>query len=215
MPSEIRFLNKLSFPFQFFLRSPSDILLIAGFIGFAVRPWWRRGWRQWTKDRDLSVLLLLLPFLFIGSWAPMLSYRQYYYPFVPFLLLGNVIGLARAPSLRPQAPRFLWLTAFVSLAESLFFIPGSLAFYDYSRWPVFAAHARGEALAALAPRGRVLTLAPIFPWKAAARFIRNLPPARLPGGPLRWWIRNAARLSACSRRRTCRASSPRIRPRQS
>jgi hypothetical protein len=50
-PGEIAFWNKLSFPFQFFLRSPSDILLIAGFIFFAVRPWWRSCLSGWRNDR--------------------------------------------------------------------------------------------------------------------------------------------------------------------
>ena len=90
VPREITFWNKLSFPFQFFLRSPTDVLLLAGFVWFALLPWWRSGWGGWKRDRSLSVLLLLLPFLFIGSWAPTPSYRQYYYPFVPFLLLGTL-----------------------------------------------------------------------------------------------------------------------------
>ncbi|MGI8436007.1 MAG: hypothetical protein ACR2NX_03765, partial [Chthoniobacterales bacterium] len=112
VPREITFWNKLSFPFQYFSRSPADVLLLVGFIWFALLPWWRSGWAGRKQDRALSLLVMLLPFLFLGSWAPTPSYRQYYYPFVPFLLLGVIIGLARAWPFRWR--KLLWLTVIVS-----------------------------------------------------------------------------------------------------
>src|SRR6266446_5700887 len=39
-------LRKLGFPFQEFLKSPSDVMLIVGFIYFALRPGWRGGWSR-------------------------------------------------------------------------------------------------------------------------------------------------------------------------
>src|SRR2546423_3566203 len=91
----ITFLTKLAFPVQQLLKSPCDLVLVAGFVYFGLRPWWRAGWRNIAAHRETAVLLLMLPFLFIGSWAPAVSHRQYYYPFVPFLLLGNTYGIAR------------------------------------------------------------------------------------------------------------------------
>lgn len=181
VPGEIAFWNKLSFPFQFFLRSPSDILLIAGFIFFAVRPWWRSGLSGWRNDREISLLLLILPFLFIGSWAPMPSYRQYYYPFVPFLLLGNVIGLARERPFRPRTLQLLALTLIVSLFETTSALTSSLGIFRPSTWPVFSVHKKAEAIAALLPRGRVLTLAPLFPLEAG----RQIYP-QFATGPFAW-----------------------------
>ncbi len=164
VPREITFWNKLSFPFQYFLRSPATVLLLAGFIWFALLPWWRSGWAGWKKDRALSFLVLLLPFLLMGSWAPTPSYRQYYYPFVPFLLLGAIIGLARAWPFRWR--KLLWLTVIVSLLESIPSLLSSLGQIAPATWPVFAAHAKADAIAGLLPRGRVLTLAPLFPLEA-------------------------------------------------
>ena len=181
VPREIGFWNKLSFPFQYFLRSPSDVLLIGGFIYFAARPWWRSGWAGWRRDRELTVLMLLLPFIFIGSWAPTPSYRQYYYPFVPFLLIGNIIGLARERPLKLRSMRLLWLTVIVSVAEALPSLPSSLGATAASAWPVFRVHETAEAIAALVPRGRVLTLAPIFPLEAGC----DIYPA-FATGPFAW-----------------------------
>lgn len=181
VPGEIAFWNKLSFPFQYFLRSPSDILLIGGFVYFALRPWWRGGWAGWRHDRELSLLVLLLPFIFIGSWAPLPSYRQYYYPFVPFLLLGNIIGLAREHPFQLRTMRLLWLAVIVSLLEAIPSLPSSLGQLAPSTWPVFSVHEKAEAIAALLPRGRVLTLAPLFPLEAG----REIYP-EFATGPFAW-----------------------------
>lgn len=181
VPGEIAFWNKLSFPFQYFLRSPSDILLIGGFVWFALLPWWRSGRAGWRNDRELSLLMLLLPFIFVGSWAPTPSYRQYYYPFVPFLLLGNIIGLARERPCKLRTVRLLWLTVVVSLLEALPCFPNSLGEWAPSTWPVFRVHEKAKAIAALLPRGWVLTLAPIFPLEAG----RGIYP-EFATGPFAW-----------------------------
>lgn len=181
MPHKIAFWNQLICPFQFFLSSPADILLIAGFIFFAVRPWWRSGWSGWRNDREISVLLLLLPFLFIGSWAPTPSYPQYYYPFVPFFLLGNIIGLARERPLRPRTLWLLSLAVIVSLLETIPSLPNPKGLLQPSTWPVFAAHEKAEAIATLVPRGRVLTLAPLFPLEGGRQIYEGFAT-----GPFAW-----------------------------
>jgi len=174
-------LRKLGFPFQEFLKSPSDIMLIVGFIYLALRPGWRGGWSRLVDDREIGVLLMILPFLFIGSWAPAHSFRQYYYPFVPFLLLGNIIGLAR------QAPGRLpigWLFAVALLAGFLETIPdltNSSSILRMSRWPVVTVHKKAGEIATLLPEGRVLTLAPIFPLEAGLRIYPDFAT-----GPFAW-----------------------------
>jgi hypothetical protein len=161
VPHEIAFLNKLGFPFEEVLKSPSDLAIVIGFIYFALRPWWRAGWRQWRANPELTTLLLILPFLFIGSWAPTPSYRQYYYPFVPFLLLGNIYGLARERTFRVG-----WIVAAVAtesfIATILALPPGTITRRP-TNWPVFAAHEEGLEIERLLPHGRILTLAPVFP----------------------------------------------------
>ena len=200
VPGEIAFWNKLSFPFQVFLRSPSDILLIAGFVIFAARPWRRSGLSGWKSDREISVLLLILPFLFIGSWVPTPSYRQYYYPFVPFLLLGNVIGLARKRPFRQRTYRLLALTVIAGLFETTSALVNSAGIFQPSTWPVFSAHEKAEAIAKLAPRGKILTLAPLFPLEAGRQIY-----SQFATGPFAW---RTAALVAPQRRPTFRFVAP-------
>jgi 4-amino-4-deoxy-L-arabinose transferase-like glycosyltransferase len=169
VPPQLLLLRKLGFPFQEFLKSPSDVMLIVGFTYFALRPGRPGGWLRLVHDREIGVLLMILPFLFIGSWAPAHSFRQYYYPFVPFLLLGNIIGLSRqVPGRLPVG----WLFAATLLASFLEAIPdltNSSSILRMSRWPVVTVHQKASEISALLPEGRILTLAPIFPLEAGLR----------------------------------------------
>ncbi len=192
VPREIAFLNKLSFPFQEVLKSPSDLAIVAGFGYFALRPWWRSGWRRYQANPAVTLLLLLLPFLFIGSWAPTPSYRQYYYPFVPFLLLGNIHGMARERTFRVG-----WLLAAVaaeSLVQTLLAMPPESVTLHPSKWPVFAAHEEGLKIKRFAPQGRLLTLGPILPLEGGADIYRDFA-----SGPFAW--RTATFLDAQQRAR--------------
>ena len=93
-------LRRLVFPGILLLKSPSDLALVAGFAFFGLRPLWRDGWRKFESHRESAALALLMPFLFLGAWAPPISYAQYYYVFVPFLLLV-ALGVADIRALAP------------------------------------------------------------------------------------------------------------------
>ena len=54
----------------------------------------------------------------------------------------------------------------MSLLQALAALPSSLGQLPPATWPVFAVHAKAEAIAKLVPHGRVLTLAPLFPLEA-------------------------------------------------
>ncbi len=179
VPHEITFLNKLSFPFQELLKSPADLALVIGFIYFAFRPWVRRGWRRFGEDRAVTMLLLILPFLFLGSWAPNPSYRQYYYPFVPFLLLGNIYGMARERKFR--VGRLMAAVIGVSLVLSICALPTYKVTLHPSKWPVFAAHDEGVEIRKFVPKGKILTLAPIFPLEGS---LETYP--EFASGPFAW-----------------------------
>jgi hypothetical protein len=166
IPPQISFAKKLGFPFQEFLKSPSDVMFIAGFIYFALRPSWRTGWSGLMRDREIGALLLILPLLFIGSWAPAHSFRQYYYPFVPLLLLGNIIGLAREEPRRLPIGWLFTATLLASLLETIPDLTNSSSILQPSKWPVVTVHEKAREIATLLPQGRVLTLAPIFPLEA-------------------------------------------------
>ena len=170
----ITFLNKLAFPVQQLLKSPSDLALVAGFVYFALRPWWRAGWRNIAAHRETALLMLILPFLFIGSFAPAVSYRQYYYPFVPFLLLGNIYGIAREGQWRARTSLLIAATLFASLLETIPDLPYTKIILDPAKWPVVTVHEKAEQMKALVHEGRVLTLALLFPLEANLEIYENL-----------------------------------------
>ena len=180
-PGEISSLKRFAFPVQQLLKSPSDLALAAGFVFFGLRPWWRAGWRNIADHREIVALTLLLPFLFLGSWAPAVSYRQYYYPFVPFFLLGNIYGLAREGHWRT---RTTWLVAavfFASLLECIPDFPYTRTILHPSQWPVVTVHEKGTEIRQLLRIGPVLTLAPIFPLEANLEIYKELAT-----GPFAW-----------------------------
>ena len=108
-------------------------------------------------------------------------HRQYYYPLVPFLLLGNIYGIARE---RPWQARTSWLiaaTLFASLLETIPDLPYTKTILQPAQWPVVTVHARAAQMRELLAEGRVLTLAPIFPLEANLRIYPELA-----SGPFAW-----------------------------
>ena len=180
-PGELSSLRRLAFPLQQLLKSPSDLALAAGFVFFGLRPWWRAGWRKIADHREAVALVLLLPFLFLGSWAPAVSYRQYYYPFVPFLLLGNIYGIAREGRWQTRTTWLMAAVFFASLLEALPDLPYTRTILHPSEWPVITVHGKGAEIREFLPQGRVLTLAPIFPLEANLGIYKELAT-----GPFAW-----------------------------
>jgi hypothetical protein len=165
-PGEFALLRKFAFPLQQLLKSPSDLALVGGFFYFGLRPWWRAGWRNISEHRETVALGLILVFLFLGCLAATPSHRQYYYPLVPFLLLGNVYGIARDGKWRVRTSWLVIATLFASLLETIPDFHYNSTILRPAQWPVVTVHARAEQMRELLAEGRVLTLAPIFPLEA-------------------------------------------------
>jgi hypothetical protein len=165
-PGELALPRKLAFPIQQLLKSPCDLALVLGFVYFGLRPWWRAGWRNISEHREPVALGLILVFLFLGCLAATPSHRQYYYALVPFLLLGNVYGIARNETWGMRMSWLLLATVFASLLETIPDLRYTSTILRPAEWPVFTVHSRAEQMRALLPEGRVLTLAPTFPLEA-------------------------------------------------
>jgi 4-amino-4-deoxy-L-arabinose transferase-like glycosyltransferase len=165
-PGEFALLRKFAFPLQQLLKSPCDLALVVGFIYFGLRPWWRAGWRNISEHRETVALGLILLFLFLGCLAATPSHRQYYYALVPFLLLGNIYGIARNGKWRVQTSWLVIATVFSSLLEATPDLRSTRTILRPTEWPVVTVHARAEQMRELLGGGRVLTLAPIFPLEA-------------------------------------------------
>lgn len=109
---------------------------------------------------------LAMPFVLMGCLAPTPLYPQYFYPLIPFLILAALHALAGIP---PETARFRRTLA---IGAAIVVASYAMGVHSYSHlrdlrspmeWVPFRLHARGEKLRAQVPRGRVLTLAPIYP----------------------------------------------------
>lgn len=180
-PDEWVLLRKFAFPVQQLLKSPCDLALAVGFIYFGLLPWWRAGWRNIAEHRETVALGFVLPFLFLGCLAATPSHRQYYYPLVPFLLLGNIYGIAREGPWRSRTSWLIAATLFASLLETIPDLPYTKTILQPAQWPVVTVHARAAQMRELLAEGRVLTLAPIFPLEANLRIY-----PQLASGPFAW-----------------------------
>jgi hypothetical protein len=135
---------------------------------------------------ELLFILLVLPFLLIGSFAPSPLFPQYFYPFAPFLILTCLYALASLP---PQAVSLK--AASVTVAACVVLTVG-LGLKEYraikrpfsaGEWTPNKLHQRGVDDFANVPPGPILTLAPLFPLEAGR--------AIYPGfatGPFAWRI---------------------------
>lgn len=77
--------------------------IFAAFIATALVPAWR-----WLRRREhgcfrLGLLVLVLPFLLIGSFAPSRYQYQHHFALIPFLVLGIVIGVQSRVRWMPSA----------------------------------------------------------------------------------------------------------------
>jgi hypothetical protein len=180
-PDEFTWTRKFAFPVQQLLKSPSDLALVAGFIYFGLRPWRGTGWRNFAEHREALALAVTLPWVLLGSIAATPSHRQYYYPLVPFLLLGNIYGIAREGQWRPRTNWLIAATLFASLLEAIPDLSYTGTIARPAQWPVFTLPAKAEQIRELCPQGRVLTLAPIVPLEANLQIYPELAT-----GPFGW-----------------------------
>jgi multisubunit Na+/H+ antiporter MnhF subunit len=146
----------------------------------------RRG-PAWPRLRfEFWFILLLSPFILVGSLAPSPLFAQYFYPIVPFLLLAGLYALTALPPATRAFRNTLWAGAAVVVFSV------ALGHQAYRRirellspptWAPVVIHDRAAQLFAPVPRGRILTLAPIYPLEAG----RSIYPA-LSTGPFAWRV---------------------------
>ena len=118
---------------------------------------------------EARFILLLLPFLLWGSLAPSPLHYQYFYPFVPFLILAGLYALASIP------PETRWFSRALTAGVAAVALSAAVGSRVYLRlhdqlavagWTPLAVHRAALNLRAHVLAGRVLTFAPIFPLEA-------------------------------------------------
>ena len=135
---------------------------------------------------ELRFILLLLPFVLIGSFAPSPLFDQYFYPLVPGLLLAGLYAFASIPAESPWFRRTLFTGVAAVVLSVAMGVRGYDDFDDFfvpKDWQGMKVHRRVEEIRSHVPHGRVLTLAPIHPLEAGL----SIYPA-FSTGPFAWRI---------------------------
>lgn len=120
--------------------------------------------------RETKVLFVTLPFLLMGALAPSPVYSQYFYPLLPFLVLGGVYAVAAVADSTIWWRRSIFFGAAGVIASMIL----AMSSYRHLRelfspheWAPLQIHDRAVQMCAPVPRGgRVLTLGPSWPLEA-------------------------------------------------
>jgi hypothetical protein len=184
-PQNMTVLTKLRFLFKEIL-VPNYAVFVAAVVPLAAFEWQRRLTRS-RFPGELMFLLSLLPFLLVGSFAPSPAFEQYFFVFVPFLLLVGIFCASRlaipAGMVKPIA-----LACVVVVATSAFVVwPGYRNLDELSdsrKWTPVKRHREARELRNY-PAKKILTLAPIHVLEAGLQ----IDPAFVTG-PFAWRVAN-------------------------
>jgi len=166
-PRTMTIATKLRFFWKLVVR-PDWGLFIAGLLPLLGAYLANRGTAQKLPTEGRFVLLLL-PFVLIGSFAPSPLFDQYFYPLVPFLVLTGLYALASIPAESPWYRPILLansVAVLLSLAMGISAFEDFKDFYKLRKWHGVKLHEQAQELNEKLGHGRVLTLAPIHPLEA-------------------------------------------------
>jgi 4-amino-4-deoxy-L-arabinose transferase-like glycosyltransferase len=176
--------TKLRFFFKLIIR-PNAALFLAGLVPVIAA--FLANWNTGRSLRfELRLILLLLPFLLIGSFAPSPLFDQYFYPLVPFLLVAGLYGYASIPQ------ESTWFRCTTLAAATCLILSVTMGFRGYedfreffiaSEWHGMKLRKRVREIRTLPQEGKILTLAPIYPLEAG----RSIYPS-FSTGPIAWRV---------------------------
>lgn len=171
--------------------NPANFTLFFAFVYLIIMVG-MRGFKRIEYQLETKFLLILIPFLFMGSFIPRILFPQYFYQIIPFLLLGILYCLA---SLQEQNYSNRWaLKIFLILTISVIFYEfitqSSLRkIVSFNEWFPVQAHEIGVEIKTALGKGKVLTLAPIFPLEGELDIYPEFA-----AGPFIWRLANRAPL---------------------
>ena len=167
------FAGKLKYLARYVISAPGNLLLLLSWVFLALTMnaaslFRRRG----PYHLALSLIVLLVPFLLAGSFAPTPVFFQYFYALVPFLILGCLYGVA---NLREQQWKVTWGLV---LLVHVVLLAGAYGYKAYEEiatlfspqeWLAVEAHEAGQEIDDIVGQGQVLTLAPLYPLEGETR----------------------------------------------
>lgn len=186
------FISKILYTLEMLVQ-PGNLLVVAAALFFAFRKKWVGDSRRDHHRPEVFFILLLLPFLLIGTFAPTPSFKQYFYPPLFFCFLAAAYGLADYPRKGAHPPQHLTTWGLILIMFSLYNLPQFPDSFRLSKakyWQPNQIHRLGKSVEkALTTAGSVLTFAPIIPLEGGLAIY-----PQLVTGPFAW--RTAPYLSA-------------------
>ena len=178
------FFSKILYTLEVLVQ-PGNLLIVAAALFFAFRKAWIGDSRRDHRRPEVFFVLLLLPFLLIGTFAPTPSFKQYFYPPLFFCLLAAAYGLAEFPRESPHPQRHLTIWGLLLILFSLYNLPQFPDSFRLSKakyWQPNQIHRLGKSVGnTLAAEGPVLTFAPIIPLEGGLAIY-----PQLVTGPFAW-----------------------------
>ncbi|MDB6171386.1 MAG: hypothetical protein JWL59_697 [Chthoniobacteraceae bacterium] len=166
-PRTMTFLTKIRYLWKEVVRHELPLLAVALLPSIAA--YWDARRTARVPRFELRFILLLLPFLLFGSFAPSPLFFQYFFPFIPFLILA---GLYAVVSIEPGARCHRATLSALLVSAALSAVLGGSAYwrlrepFSVKGWTPIKLHQDAANLRSILPAGRLLTLAPIHPLEA-------------------------------------------------
>lgn len=147
-----------------------NLPLFSAFLGATIIAFLHARSARLPLPRETKALLVTLPFLLMGALAPSPVYKQYFYPLLPFLVLGGVYAVQSVEESSKWWKRnVVWGGVCITVATIFAVSPHRhlREIFSIGRWAPLQVHNRAVQMCTHAPRsGRVLTLGPIWPLEA-------------------------------------------------
>lgn len=169
---------------KWMMSHPGNLIVLISFILVFL---WRAPITPNGREADdfgFWFLLILVPFLLLGSIAPTPLWAQYFYAPIPFLVIGILYGVATCGD---EGEKVRWSLRLFATAVIVCSIYG-VSNYRYlstprsaDEWIATEVHEVGIEIKREVVEGRVLTLAPIFPLEGGAEIYKEFAT-----GPFAW-----------------------------
>lgn len=158
--------SKLIYTVEMVLQ-PGNLILITGAFIFALkRPLISNAYKD-RRRPEIAFVLLMMPFLLMGTFAATPSFKQYFYPPFFYLLIAIIYAVGSFPELQKQLNKRLQHFALFLLIVIIYTLPRYSDPFQLPKvkyWHASQVHQMGEEVRELIGEdGRVFTFAPIIP----------------------------------------------------
>jgi membrane protein YdbS with pleckstrin-like domain len=150
------------------LANPGNAALVVGVAYFLIRS------RGSEICKGSWSLLLLICALFFGGLAAAIPLPQYFYAPVPLIVFGLAMAISRTRPIGRHDYLLLSLITIVCIASTIIDFRYSVRLFQQNRWSTLKVHSIGCRLAAATGKGKVLSLAPIFPLEGGLQIYPEL-----------------------------------------